>query len=134
MPNLLCVSDEWSLGFKDLRALADMGFNVVTAANGYEAVQLFSFRDIDAVVVNRKLPDLGVGTLARFCKAHKPGIPVIMLANVMPSPQERINEVDAVIAKTHAGGLLAPTLELLLSIVEANESDVTGGEVQEPAA
>lgn len=131
MPNLLCVSDEWSLGFNDLRGLADMGFNVVTATNGYEAVQLFSFRTIDAVVVNRKLPDLGVGTLARFCKAHKPGIPVIMLANVMPPPEERINEIDAVIAKTHAGGLLAPTLELLMSTAGIDEE---GGELQAPAA
>ena len=94
MLNLLCVSDEWSLGFNDMRALADRGFNVFTASNGYEAVQMFSFRQIDAVVVNRKLPDLGVGALARFCKMQRPGIPVIMLATVMPSPDEKINEAD----------------------------------------
>lgn len=114
MLTVLCVSHEWNLGFGDLRALANDGFSVLTASDGYDALHIFASQQIDALVVSRNLPDIPVDELARYVKLHQPGMPVVMLAPVLPAPDERPREIDATVAKTRARSQLAPTLRRLL--------------------
>ena len=113
MANVLCVSHEWNLGFEELRALSNAGFRLFPAPSGYDAVKQFASRDIDAVIVNRRLPDIEVTDLVDYFRHHSEGIPIVMVSNVMPLPSVPSN-VDAVINKYSCAGLLVPTLELLL--------------------
>jgi DNA-binding response OmpR family regulator len=114
MPNVLCVSHEWSLSLKDVRALCDAGFYLIPASNGFDAVKQFATRVIDAVIVNRRLPDIAVDDLTTYFRRHKEDLPIVMISNVLPVT-EPVGYVDAVIHKHGAGDRLVPTLQSLLN-------------------
>lgn len=120
MPNLLCVSHEWSLSLKDVRELSDAGFYLIPAANGLEAIKQFATRTIDAVVVNRRLPDIPVEDLTAYFRNHSAEMPVVMISSAMPVPETPAT-VDAVIHKHSSHDLLVPTLLTLLK--DVRESD-----------
>jgi len=115
MRTVLCVSDEWSLRFDDLRALADSGFTVVTATTGNQALKRFSAGNVDAVLVNRRLGDMDVDDFAWQLKSQCPYLPVIMLSREMPKSGQTSNCIDAVLACNLTTGLLVPTIEVLLT-------------------
>ena len=121
MPTILCVSDEWSLRFEDLRALDESGFTVVTATSAGEALERFSSGEVEAVLVNRSLPDMNADDLAWQLKAKSPDLPIIMLSRQMPKAGETSNCIDAVLACNLTTGLLVPTIEVLLSTAEWRE-------------
>ncbi len=113
MANLLCISHEWNLGFEELRELSNAGFRVFPTPSGYEAVKQFASRDIDAVIVNHRLPDIDLGELVCYLRHHDDSMPIVMISAVMPPPMGP-PEVDAVINKYSCAALLVPTLEVLL--------------------
>ncbi len=123
MTNILCVSHEWSLGFDELREMSNAGFRVIPTANGYDAVKQYASRDIDAVIVNRRLPDIEVADLLSYFRHHNETIPIVMLSSVMPLPSVP-ETVDAVIQKSSGAGLLVPTIQVLL---RSRVSDEVGG-------
>lgn len=114
MANVLCVSHEWNLGFEELRAFSKAGFRVIPAPNGFEAVKQYAAREIDAIVVNRRLPDIEVSELVSYFRHHDDGIPIVVLSTVMPL-KSAPTAVDAVIQKHGCALLLVPTLEVLLA-------------------
>jgi len=114
MTNVLCVSDEWNLGFEELRALSNAGFRVIPVPNGYEAVKQFAAREIEAIIVNRRVADIEIADLLSFFRHHDETIPIVMLSSAMPVPSVPAT-VDAVIQKSSGVGLLVPTLQLLLA-------------------
>ena len=114
MANVLCVSHEWSLGFEELRELSNAGFRVLPVGTGYDAIKQFAARDIDAVLVNRRLPDIEMHELVRYFRNHDESLPIVMLSLAMPVTMVP-TEVDAVINKYSCAALLVPTLEVLLS-------------------
>ncbi len=122
MASVLCVSHEWNLGFEELRALANGGFRVVSAPNGHEAIRHFATKAIDAVIVNRRLPDIEVADLVSYFRNHDEGIPIVMLSAVMP-PESVPAKVDAVVHKYSSAALLVPTLELLLASRSAKQAE-----------
>lgn len=113
MATVLCVSHEWNLSLETLRALADAGHSLLTAGNAYDGIRQFAAHPVDAVIVNRRLPDLDVRSFVNYVKAHAPEMPVIMVTGTMPLPGEKPESVDAVIPKSHCAELLVPTLEVL---------------------
>jgi DNA-binding response OmpR family regulator len=114
MANVLCVSHEWSLGFEELRELSNAGFRVLPVASGYDAIKQFTTREIDAIIVNRRLPDIEVRDLVQYFRSHDESLPIVMLSSVMPVSTVPTS-VDAVIHKHSGAALLVPTLEVLLS-------------------
>ncbi len=113
MPNILCISHEWNLGFEALRNLADAGFVAYPAPTGIDALREFAARPISAILVNPTLPDIPVAELIDFFKSHDPNLAVIMISNSMPLAA-RPAGVDSVMSRHHAADLLVPTLQLLL--------------------
>ena len=114
MTNILCVSHEWNLGFDELREMSNAGYRVIPVPNGYEAVRQFAEREIAAIVVNRRLPDIEIADLISYFRHNKEEIPIVMLSAVMPLASVP-SAVDAVIHKSSAAGLLVPTLQVLLA-------------------
>ena len=115
MPNLLCVSHEWSLGLKEVRELSNAGFYLIPAANGFEAIKQFATRSIDAVLVNRRLPDIAVDDLAHYFRMHHEGLPIVMISSSMPVVDAPAS-IDAIVQKHHCSTLLVPTLQVLLDM------------------
>jgi CheY-like chemotaxis protein len=113
MATVLCVSHEWNLNLDTVRALTDAGHSLLTAGNAYDAICKLTAQPVDAVIVNRRLPDLDVRAFVAYVKAHVPEMPVIMVTARMPLPGEKPEFVDAVIGKSHCVDLLVPTLEVL---------------------
>lgn len=110
MENVLVISHEWNLGFDELRELADAGFQVVPATNGFEAVKIFATRAVAAVIVNRRLPDINVADLVSYFRHHNDSMPIVMLSAVMPV----LNvppAVDAVLSKRDCATLLCRSLQ-----------------------
>jgi CheY-like chemotaxis protein len=114
MTNLLCVSDEWSLGFDELRELSNAGFRVIEAPTGFDAVKEFATQQVDAVVLNRRLPDISVREIAIYFRRHNVSTPIVMVSTIMPIPDAPAT-VDAVIHKNECAALLVPTLQVLMS-------------------
>ena len=115
MSNVLCISHEWNLGFEELRALSDAGFRVIPVPNGFEAIKRYAACEIDAVVMNRRLPDIEVSDLVSFFRHHDVDVPIVVLSTVMPL--ESVPEaVDAVISKHGCAPLLVSTLDVLLAM------------------
>ncbi len=116
MATILWVSQEGNQGFSDVRDLAENGFAVVTANDGYHALRCIEARNVDALVVSSTLPDIAIDELARYLKLHQPGTPVVMLSPGRLSAKERMREIDATIPRRRAGSELVPTLKALLRV------------------
>lgn len=78
--NLLLVDDETEYLAAVTERLAGSGFNVMSAADGEEALQIMKRKQIDVVVLDVIMPGLsGLETLAEIKKEH-PDTEVIMLS------------------------------------------------------
>lgn len=62
------------------------GYKVITAANGYEALELFNKSKPDAMVVDFKMPDMDGVQLLMKIRAKDAKIPVIMFT-AKPRPE-----------------------------------------------
>ena len=116
MATILWVSQEENLGFRDVHDLAEKGFSVVTASDGYHALRCIEARKVDALVVSSSLADIAVDELARYLKLHQPGTPVVMLAPAPLSAKQRMREIDATIPRRSVASHLVPTLKSLLRL------------------
>ena len=76
---LLVVDDEKNIREGLAESLSGDGYDVVTAENGLEAWNLFSNGDIDLVITDLKMPELGGEELMRRILSGAPGFPVIIL-------------------------------------------------------
>lgn len=78
---VLVVEDDPLVRTMARRALADAGFDVLEAANGREALTLIMEHDeVDAVLTDLAMPELGGQELARRLSELRPGLPVIFMS------------------------------------------------------
>lgn len=76
---VLVIDDEESLRHSVARALRRAGFEAVEAATGREGADRFAEGDLDAVLTDMRLPDLGgLDLVAIFTDTH-PEIPVVVM-------------------------------------------------------
>lgn len=125
MANLLCISHEWSLSLNEVRELSNAGFYLIPAADGFQAIKQFATRSIDAVIINRRLPDISVEDLATYFRRHHESLPIVMISNVMPVTDVPA-AIDAVVQKHFCSTLLVPTLQLLLKKTDEAEMPLQG--------
>lgn len=78
---ILVVDDEEHIRKLIQRILEDAGYNVVTASNGYEALDKVSSSDVSLVLLDIRMPDIdGFHTLELI--REKSDIPVIMVTAI----------------------------------------------------
>ncbi|HXN22933.1 MAG TPA: response regulator [Candidatus Dormibacteraeota bacterium] len=93
--------------------LEKAGFEVRTATNGKEGLQVFASQPIDAVIVDYSMPGMDGVTVATLIKQQKPRVPVIMLS-AYPGAREIVDEiVDAFVEKGVDPTLLVRKVESL---------------------
>ena len=79
---LLLVEDETTVRRLAHRILTRQGYTVIEAANGVEALRVCEEHagDIDLVVTDVVMPEMGGGELAERLKVVRPGTPVLMVS------------------------------------------------------
>jgi DNA-binding NtrC family response regulator len=78
-PRILVVEDDAAM--RDLLAdeLREAGFEIVTAADGNEALAQLDAVDVNAVVTDLQMPGLSGDRLLDAVRAHKPQLPVVII-------------------------------------------------------
>ena len=95
------------------RNLTQMGYDVLNASNGFEAIELASLGTVDAVVVDQNRDSAEVDLIVSEIKRFRPQLPTILLAEE-PGLLRRAQELaDAWVTRENLK-MLAATLEGVL--------------------
>jgi CheY-like chemotaxis protein len=95
---VLCVDDDAALLALRCLVLSRAGYEVLTAADGAAALELFRCIQVDLVITDYWLPGLSGTQLAAEMKRLKPAIPVVLFSGLVEAPPES-QHVDLVIIK-----------------------------------
>src|SRR5215475_2640840 len=108
-PLVLCVDDDEGIrGFYGT-LLEYGGYDVLSAGNGQQALDLFHSTDqaVDVAIVDYELPGMNGFELAVRLKLRQPRLPILMISALTPEVEEMSPFVDAAIEKG------APNREIL---------------------
>ena len=94
--NVLLVEDEKELRALLAETLAGLGYTVVQAANGEEAIELAksALPSIDMLITDMVMPRMNGRELSKSLRARRPGLPVLFISgysDVIPSEEEFFN-------------------------------------------
>lgn len=110
---ILVVDDEAQVREAARRVLQTVGYEVLAATNGQEALDLHAAREgkIDLVILDLSMPVVSGEEALRVFRARSPDLPVILSSGYPPEDHERLARelaVSAILAKPyHAAKLLA---------------------------
>jgi CheY-like chemotaxis protein len=90
-------------------------YELLTATNGHEGLQLFMSQPVDAIVLDYHLGLLDGGVVAAAIKKVKPQIPIVMLAGDVDLPDDALHAVDALVAKSDGPISLLETVHSVLN-------------------
>jgi CheY-like chemotaxis protein len=97
-PVILCVDDEVPALALRCLVLSSAGYEVLTAADGVAALELFGLIRVDVVIMDYWLPGLTGVQVAAAMKRLKPAVPVILFSGEVEAPPGS-EFVDRVITK-----------------------------------
>jgi two-component system KDP operon response regulator KdpE len=91
---VLIVDDEASIRISLRTILSGLGFSVVEAARGEEAVSLVRTAQFDIVLLDINMPGLGGIEVCRLMRKNAPLLPIVMLT-VQDSEDRKVEALDA---------------------------------------
>ena len=109
---LLCIHREPT----QLSLLQENGYDLVTATNGHEGLELFMLRPVDAIVIEYHLGLLDGVVVAAEIKRVNPQVPIVMLAEHADLPDDAFRSVDALVTKSDGDHFLLATLHFVLTV------------------
>lgn len=113
---ILCVDDEWN-ALEGRRMLFEgRGYNVLVAASGEEALQLFASHSTDLVLLDYHMPKGNGDVIAERMKASQPDVPIAMLSADEGLPESALESVDVFISKSESPASLLEIVEHLLDL------------------
>ena len=122
---VLCVDDEGvGLSIRKI-ILESRGYQVFTAENGPDALELFSSHEVDVVILDYKMPGMDGGIVAQRMRAINPAVPILMLSAYVDLPQETLARVDRFLTKGEPPPVLLDAVAQLLSDHQASRSKST---------
>jgi DNA-binding response OmpR family regulator len=116
---LLCIHRDPA----QLSLLQEHGYEMVTATNGREGLQLFMSRPVDAIVLEYHLGLLDGAVIADEIKQIKPEVPIVMLAEDVELPDGALKSIDALVAKTDGPHFLLATVHFVLNVKPARSQE-----------
>ena len=116
---ILCVDDyETSLAGWCLY-LQSMGFSVITARTGQEALEVFAVSPVDLVMLDYAMPHINGAEVAAMMKRMKPSVCILMFSGVPDVPERARDCVDAFLRK---GESPAAVLEKINELLRPSQS------------
>ena len=116
---ILCVDDDATALALRSAVLSSAGYEVLTAADGAAALELFRRIQVDLVITDYRLPGLTGTQVAAEMKRLKPAIPIVLFTGLVDAPLGS-NHADLVITK----GM--PALEFLREVGRLSQNDNLG--------
>lgn len=111
--SILVVDDDLGL----LAVIGDMieflNHKCIKADSGRAAMKLLSQERFDLVITDLGMPEVGGWEVARFCREHSPGTPIILISGwgAQLDNQDALSKVDAVLPKPFQMDELKETIE-----------------------
>jgi len=107
--------DDFAPGLAMYKAMFEaLGFRVLTATSGVEAVKLAAVNYLDAVITDYEMPEMKGDAVAAAIKALKPGIPILMFSGSTLVPPRCRRMVDAFCDKAGSRDKLLAAIHRLL--------------------
>lgn len=95
---LLYVDDSLQRTEVIIARLKLLGYEVLTAANGMEALRLFSVHPVDLAVVDYYMPGMSGDLVAMEMKSLRPSVPVIIFSGAFTLSEMVIAFVDGFVS------------------------------------
>jgi|SRR5581483_2627661 len=102
-----------------LSLLEENGYELVNATNGYDGLQLFMSRCVDAIVLEYPLGVSNGTIITTEIKQVRPKLPIVMLADHAHLPDAVLKSVDALVHISDPAHILWAVVHFLLSVVPA---------------
>ena len=115
---ILSVDDEPGILFTRQKLLQNAGYEVLSAADGEQALHFFATHDVDLVLLDYLMPGMDGGFIARTMKQHKPLVPVIIVS-ASPVDEQGLACVDCFVRKGQGPALLLEKIKQLLTPLSA---------------
>jgi DNA-binding response OmpR family regulator len=115
--SILLVDDDANL----LDVVGDMidfmGYKYEKADGGKIALQLLASQKYDLVITDLGMPEVGGWDVAKFCRDHHAGMPVILISGwgAQLNAEEALSRVDAILSKPFQLDELKDTIETVVA-------------------
>jgi CheY-like chemotaxis protein len=120
MLTLLCVDDEVAgLNVRKL-FLESVGYKVLTATDGQQALEIFSQGSIDAVILDYRMPGMNGGEVAARMRKINPAVPIILYSAYLSLSADALDSADAFVTKGQSPTVLLAELDSLLDRAHAH--------------
>lgn len=112
---VLCIDDEL-IGLKVRRILLERaGYQVVSALEGTEGIDIFAREPVAAVVLDYAMPGMNGAEVASKMREIKPEVPILLLSAYVGLPKEVTSLVDVYMTKGEGAPTLLKKLRSMLS-------------------
>jgi|GraSoiStandDraft_46_1057282.scaffolds.fasta_scaffold207871_1 CheY-like chemotaxis protein len=115
-PLILCADDSTNIldGWKTVLEL--QGYEVLTAADGSEALQEFVSHPVDLVLLDYHMPQMNGDVAAAHMKACKIDVPIALMSADDLTPLSELKAVDALVSKSESVITILRIVDHLLSL------------------
>jgi DNA-binding response OmpR family regulator len=113
-PLILIVDDELLIRESLADALAEFGYETVTAAAGEEALEIYDTSDVAAVVTDMYMGGSDGFVLIHALRTRGETVPIIVMSGGQPELAKSIGFADATLAKPFRPQQLMRMLDVLL--------------------
>jgi CheY-like chemotaxis protein len=111
---ILSVEDEPGILVSRQLILESEGYEVLNAADGEQALQMFAEQQVDLILLDYVMPGMNGGAVAKKIKSDNPRVPVIIVS-ASPVVEERsLGCVDCFISKGEGPAVLLAKIKQLL--------------------
>jgi CheY-like chemotaxis protein len=124
---VLCIDDEL-IGLKIRRLLLERaGYEVLSALEGNEGLEIFAREPVQAVVLDFAMPGMNGAEIAARMRAIKPDVPILLLSAYLGLPKEVTSLVDVYMTKGEGAPVLLDKLDAMLSAEPADRDPSSSG-------
>lgn len=95
---ILSVDDEAGVLYSRQRVLQAAGYEVLSACDGEQALDLFASVPVDLVVLDYSMPGINGEQVARKIKADRPNLPIILVSGLLMET-ETLSCIDSFFSK-----------------------------------
>ena len=111
---VLCVDDE-KIGLRVRKIMLEgRGFNVLTATDGQQGLDLFDQNHVDVVVLDYYMPGLNGGEVAAELRRRRSDVPIIFFSAYFSLPPYALELANAFITKGEPPEVLIEKIEQLV--------------------